>query len=562
MPDDKQDFKSPELIINRELSWLEFNDRVMQQGLSDEVPLMERLKFLAIVSSNLDEFFMIRVAGLVQQRSAGVNKPDFSGMTPSEQLSAISRRIHRMSAEQTAGIRSVLAGLAEHGLCVLEPKDWNSKQAKFLRSHFVREILPVVTPLAVQEFEASVLLPGLRLHIGLVIAPKRKTRDAEEKVAVVRVPGNFSRFVTVPTGDDLPWRGLEDVIAAHAGMLFPGFHVSASAVFRITRDADIAIQDDDASDLLHVVEEAVLTRRRRAAVRLEISAVADPRILAWLKECLELGEEEIYQIEGMLDASALMSLANRPGFEAIKVPDWPPQRPQDLLGKEDEDTWALLQDRDCMLFHPYESFDPVIRLLELAADDPNVLAIKQILYRTSGDSPIVRALERAAQNGKEVTVLVELKARFDEARNVTWARRLEDAGCNVIYGIVGFKTHAKALLIVRRETPRIRRYVHLSTGNYNDRTAKLYSDIGLMTCNPDIAGDVAALFNLLTGYSEAVGWSKLTVEPTRLKQRFIELIEREIQVSTPDRPGLVMAKVNSLQDREMIRALTSRAGRG
>ena len=560
MPDEKIDLKSPELYINRELSWLEFNDRVMQEGLSDEVPLLERLKFLAIVSSNLDEFFMIRVAGLMQQHAAGVRKPDFSGLTPAEQLAAISRRTHRMVSEQTAGIRLAVSKLADHALLVLGRKDWSPKQAKFLRSHFTREILPVVTPLAVSDLEPCPLLPSLRLHVGLVIAPEKSPRG-EEKIAVVRVPGNIPRFITVPAEEGLHVAMLEDVIAAHAGLLFPGFEPRAAMFFRITRDADIAIQDDDVSDLLHQVEEAVLTRRRRAAVRLEISANPDARILGWLRESLQIGEETIYEIDGMLDATALFSLANRPGFDALQVPQWPPQRPQDLLGAEDEDLWQVLQERDVMLFHPYESFDPVIRLLELAAEDPGVLAIKQTLYRTSGDSPIVHALERAAQNGKEVTVLVELKARFDEARNVTWARRLEDAGCNVLYGIVGFKTHAKALLIVRREAPRIRRYVHLATGNYNDRTAKLYSDVGLMTCNQDIVADVAAFFNLLTGYSEAIGWSKLTVEPTRLKQRFIELIEREIQVSTPDRPGLVMAKVNSLQDREMIRACTTRAGR-
>jgi polyphosphate kinase len=275
--------------------------------------------------------------------------------------------------------------------------------------------------------------------------------------------------------------------------------------------------------------------------------------MKWLAEHTELHDEEVYAVEGLLGAGALMEIANRRGYDALKVPAWLPQPPADLLGSDD--LWQTLQDRDVLLFHPYESFDPVIQLLQQAADDPAVLAIKQTLYRTSGDSPIVRALERAGQNGKEVTALVELKARFDESRNVIWARRLEDAGCHVVYGVAGYKTHAKALLIVRRETVGLRRYVHLSTGNYNDRTARLYSDVGLMTTNRDIAADVAAMFNLLTGYSEAVGWSKLTVEPRRLKQRFIELVDREIQVSTPEQPGLIMAKVNSLQDRDICRAL-------
>ena len=555
----KDDLKSPQLFINRELSWLEFNDRVMQEGLCEEVPLLERLKFLAITSSNLDEFFMIRVAGLMHQRTARVRRHDPAGMTPAQQLAAIGRRTHRMVAEQTAGIRHALAKLAGHGLSVLERKDWTGPQEKFLRAQFARDVLPVLTPLAVQELDPCPLLPGLRLHVGLVLRAAQG-EQAAEKIAVVPVPAQLPRFIAVPSDEGLHLARLEDATAANADLLFPGCEVLAAGVFRITRDADVTIQDDDASDLLHVVEEAVLARRRRAAVRLEVSAQLDRRLLEWLTQSLQLGEEHIYPIDGMLDATALWWLAGRPGFESLKAPDWPPQPPRDLIGSED--LWQTLQQRDVLLFHPYESFDPVVQLLDRAAADPDVLAIKQTLYRTSGDSPVVGALERAAENGKEVTALVELKARFDEARNVTWARRLEDAGCHVVYGIVGFKTHAKALLIVRREAGRIRRYAHLSTGNYNDRTARLYSDVGLMTSNRDVAADVAALFNLMTGYSESVGWSKLTCEPGRLKQRFVDLIDREIQVSSPDRPGLVMAKVNSLQDKEIIRALyrASQAG--
>lgn len=556
------DLKSPKLYLNRELSWLEFNDRVLQEGRCGEVPLAERLKFLAIVSSNLDEFYMIRVAGLMQQRSAGVAARDLAGMTPQEQLAAIEARVRRMVQEQTEGIHRALEELARQGVRVLEPGQWTPADQQFLRAYFLRELLPVLTPLAVEELRPLPLLPGLRLHVGLVVRPTGG-QNPRDMVAVVRVPST-SRFVELPPEGPpgLRLARVEDVIAACAATLFPGCQVLAAAVFRITRDADVAIQDDDASDLLRTVEEAVRARRRRAVVRLEISAGADPRILHWLKENLPLGDAAVFEIPGMLDATALFALSARPQLASLAAPDWPPQRPQDLLGTQDEQIWEVLQQRDVLLFHPYESFDPVVRLLELAAEDPQVLAIKQTLYRTSGDSPIVRALERAATNAKEVTVLVELKARFDEARNVTWARRLEDAGCHVIYGIAGFKTHAKALLIVRREEARIRRYVHLATGNYNDRTAKLYSDIGLLTCHADITADVAAFFNLLTGYSEAVGWAKLTVEPGRLKDRFIELIEREATVSTPDRPGLIMAKVNSLQDRDIIRALykASRAG--
>ncbi len=354
---------------------------------------------------------------------------------------------------------------------------------------------------------------------------------------------------------------VEDVIAANLSAVFPGCEVAAAAAFRITRDADVVLQDDEEiDDLLHAMEEVVLARRRRTAVRLTISARPDPRLRKWLADWLKLSDDEVYEIDGAQEASALMEIVNRRGFDELKSDDWPPQVPRDLI--EAEDLWAAVQDHDVLLVHPYESFDPVVNLVEQAAEDPQVLAIKQTLYRTSRDSPIIRALARAAQNGKEVTALVELKARFDEWRNVNWARRLEDAGVHVIYGIAGFKTHAKAILVVRRQGARIQRYVHLATGNYNDRTARLYSDIGLLTCDREIVSDVAAFFNLLTGYSEAIGWAKLAVAPIGLRQRFIDLIDREIQVSTPDRPGLIMAKTNSLEDPEICRALyrASQAG--
>ena len=381
-----------------------------------------------------------------------------------------------------------------------------------------------------------------------------------EKIAVVPVPSQLPRFVVLPSETELCLARLEDVIAAGVGQLFPGCDVLATAVFRITRDADVTIQDDDASDLLHVVEEAVLGRRRRGAVRLEISAASDPRIRKWLQSSHRLDEDDIYEIDGMLDAAALWSIANRPGFDALKVAGVAAAVAAGPAGR-----------RGYLADAPGARRAPLPSLRELRSGGPVApagrrrprrLAIKQTLYRTSGDSPIVQALERAAENGKEVTALVELKARFDEARNVTWARRLEDAGAHVIYGIVGYKTHAKALLIVRREATRVRRYVHLSTGNYNDRTARLYSDVGLMTSDRDLAADVAAFFNLLTGYSESIGWSKLTCEPRRLKERFIDLVDREAQVSTPDRPGLIQAKLNSLQDREIIRALYKAAQAG
>jgi polyphosphate kinase len=552
----QKDLKSPKLLINREASWLEFNDRVLQEGLRDDLPIAERLKFLGIVSSNLDEYFMIRVAGLMQQRMDDPRALDPSGMTAKAQLDLISRRVHKMIAEQTAGIRDVFGSLAKNNFHVLSRADWNDEHTEFLRQHFNNEILPVLTPVAIEGLTPPPVLPGLQLFIAFSISTGR----ARTKIVTVPVPGIFQRFVNIPTEGDVFVTPIEEVIAANAQTLFGEARIISAAYFRITRDADVSIQEDEAADLLSTIARAIRERRRRAAVRLEISANAEPRMKRWLTKFLQLNTQDVYDIDGLINASAIMQLVDLLPSEELKSPDWPAQPARDI--NESEDIWTTIQEKDVLLFHPYESFEPVMKLVEEAANDPNVLAIKQTLYRTSGKSPLVKSLITAAANGKEVTVLVELKARFDESRNVNWALELEDAGCHVIYGIARLKTHAKAMLIVRREQGRIRRYVHLSTGNYNDRTAKLYSDIGLMTCNPDITADVAAFFNLLTGQSETVGWKQLTIAPTNLRQRFLDLIEREIQASTPGDRGLIMAKLNALQDPAICRALyrASQAG--
>ncbi len=558
----KVDLKRPDRYVNRELSWLEFNDRVLGEGRDESVPLLERLKFLAIVSSNLDEFFMIRVAGLKQLAAAGVRRPDLAGLSPAEQLDRIRTRARRLVADQADAIRNVTARLREHGLRLLELEEVpEGEPRRFLASYFRTEILSSLTPLAVEEMDPAPILPGLTLYLALLTEPETAgPRAAGPKLAVVPVPGGLPRFITVPAERDVHLVRLEDVMAAHVGDLLPGCRVVARAPFRLTRDADVAVDEDDAEELLEAMEEAVLARKRRAVVRLAMPAGTDPRLKGRLLEWLGAGEEDLYEVDGMLDAASLMEVANRPGYEKLRYPEWPVQPARDLVGKED--LWTALQEDDVLLFHPYETFDPIVQLLEGAADDPNVLAIKQTLYRTSGDSPIIRALARAAENGKQVTVLVELKARFDEAKNVRWARRLEDAGCYVIYGIAGYKTHAKALLIVRREAHLVRRYLHLGTGNYHDKTAKLYSDIGLLTSDADLASDAAALFNLLTGASQEVGWSKLVIAPTGLRKRFLDMIERETQAATPDEPGRILAKVNSLHDRAIAEALyrASRAG--
>ena len=449
------DLDQPELFINRELSWLEFNDRVLRQGMDDDVPLMERLKFLSIVSSNLDEFFMIRVAGLKQQAAAGVVAPDISGLTASEQLARISERVHRMVAEQSEAVRAARAALAGHGVRLTDIESLDPPQRTFVEEYFSAEVLPILTPMAVDALQPFPLLPGLGVNLGARLAG-RNGDESETGIVVIPVPGVLPRFVQVPAEEGLLLVPLETVIAAHIGRLFPGEQIEATTVFRLTRDADMPVNEDEVKDLLQAMEEVVLARRRRAVVRLELAAGTDDGLREWLMSWCEVEEPDVYEIEGLLDARPLMSIASRPGFESLKYEACPPCHPPEL---SDVEIWDVLQGRDLLMIHPYDSFDPLVNLIESAADDPSVLAVKQTLYRVSDDSPIIRALERAAQNGKQVTVLIELKARFDEADNVTHARRLEDAGCFVIYGVAGLKTHAKLLLIVRREPHGIRRYV-------------------------------------------------------------------------------------------------------
>ena len=541
-----------ELFVNRELSWLEFNNRVLHEGLDESLPLLERLKFLSIVSSNLDEFFMVRVAGLVQQKAAGVHKPDKSGLTPTQQLKEISQRVHKMMDTHTEAVRNILDKLKEQGICLIQRNEWTTEQRKYLKEYFINKILPVLTPLSMQDLQPYPLLHGRQIIVAVAIQ-SGDSGEPVKKIVLIPVPGILERFVKVSSDQSLNMVTIEDIIADNVNVLFEKDKIIGSAFSRITRDADVQVQADEASDLLNMIGEAVLERKRRGAVRLAISANPDPFIKNWLVEWLNLESDSIYEVNGILDGSSLMQIANMPDFETLKVPDWSPQTPVDLF--DSQNIWETLANQDVMLFHPYESFEPVVNLLNEASVDPGVLAIKQTLYRTSSDSAIIQALKTASENGKEVTVLVELKARFDEARNIDWARQLEDAGCHVIYGVTGLKTHAKAMLIIRRESDRIRRYAHLATGNYNEKTAKLYSDIGLLTSDVELTSDVAAFFNLLTGASEMVGWSKLAIAPTNLRKKIEELIEREIQVSTPDKSGFIMAKLNSLEDKKMCQAL-------
>ncbi|MEJ2702122.1 MAG: polyphosphate kinase 1 [Sedimentisphaerales bacterium] len=544
---------SQELYINRELSWLKFNERVLKQGTRKDVPLAERLKFLAIVSSNLDEFFMIRVAGLMQQKSAGLRRRDISGLTPNQQLKNISLAVHEMVARQGEAIREALAEVSERGVFLLRQGQWSQQQRVFLREYFQNEIMPVLTPLAMSKLDPPPILPGRQLNVVITVVAKGSDNQPEKRIIAVPVPHLLQRFVRMPSEKDFCLVPLEDVIADNVELLCPASHITGVSYFRITRDADVSIQEDEAADLLETIERAMIERRRGAAIRLEISDTIDASTKTWLIDWLELNFDDVYEIALLLDATCLHQLTTVGPIANLKYPEWPPQRPIDLWNSEN--VWQTIREKDVLLFHPYESFEPVVDLVESAAEDPDVIAIKQTLYRTSSDSAIIKALAKAARNGKEVIVLVELKARFDETQNVNWAKQLEDAGCHVIHGIANLKTHAKALLIVRRERVRIRRYVHLATGNYNDKTAKLYSDIGLFTCDKSIVLDVTAFFNLLTGMSETVGWRELTIAPTDMRQRFLDLIEREVQASSADQPGLIMAKVNSLQDKGICQAL-------
>jgi len=554
----KADLESSALYINRELSWLEFNDRVLREGLREDIPLLERLKFLAIVSSNLDEFFMIRVGGLKQQLSARLRKRDLAGLTPGQQLRQIVRRVRTMVADQDTGIRHTIEQLREHDVALVDRQEWTDSDRKELARYFRREVLPVLTPLALEKIEPAPMLVGLRVYIGLVV--QKDGSDEGPFVAAIPLPGCLPRLVALTAKKGLRLAKLDDVVAAHAAAMFPGHTVLSAAAFRITRDADVPVDDDEGGDLLVAIEKAVHERMRRSVVRLEIAQDAETQLKEYLTALCDVRQGDIFAVAGLVDARALWELVNRNGLDQWRYPDWPPQPPQDLIGSDD--IYATLRRRDVMLFHPYESFDPVVTMLEQAAEDSQVMAIKQTLYRTASDSPIVAALETAARNKKQVTVLVELKARFDEQQNVDWARRLEEAGCDVIYGISGHKTHVKALLIVRRESTGIRRYAHLGTGNYHDKTAKLYSDLGLMTADRQLTADVSAFFNILTGYSEPVGLSKLSIAPTGLHRRVLEMIAREINAATRAEPGLIMIKANSLQDPEIIRGLyrASRAG--
>ena len=552
----KLDLTKPEYFYNRELSWLKFNLRVLKEAMVKDTPLLERLKFIAISASNLDEFFMVRVASLWSNFYSGVEKRDASGMSVHEQLVAISQAAHEQVRTQTKSLIALMAEMDAVKLHFRRVKDLSELGKDWLEEYYREVVFPVLTPMAVDASRPFPFLANKTLNLAVELIKA----DGEHSMGLIQVPSVLDRIVEVEPEGKRTFVFLEDIIASHCHDLFKGCHILDMVSFRVTRDSDLDLEEDDSVDLMKEVEESLRKRKRGAAVRLEIFKTNNNRIKRFLEENLDVTEMEVYEINGPLDPTCFFKFIGMKGMWPWLYEPFVPQRPLEL--PDDSDLFAAIRENDILLHHPYESFDPVVKLVSDAADDPQVLAIKQTLYRVSGNSPIVAALARAAENGKQVTVLVELKARFDEENNILWARRLEKAGCHVIYGLVGLKTHAKIILIVRKEDNGIRRYLHLGTGNYNDSTAKLYTDLGLMTANDEFGSDASAFFNLLSGYSEPPVWNKLVMAPLGLREKIYALIDNEIAMVRAGREGHIIAKMNSLIDQPVIQKLYEASAAG
>ena len=549
--------------VNRDLSWIEFNRRVLEEAQDQETPLLERAKFLAIVTSNLDEFMSVRVAGIQDQLKAGYNKTDFTGYTPSGLWKRLFKRTTQMLTEQYRTYREVMRGLTREGISFKELHELNATQQAAMELHFREIVFPVLTPMAVDQSRPFPLVHTKELYLAVLLRLEEQEEDEDPLFAIVQVPSILSRYVQVPgrgNSKKTEFVLLEKLIEKYMDTLFNGYIAQAVHPFRLTRNADLTLDEEGAEDLLEEIEKELRRRRWGMPVRLEIDKGMHPYALQLLKEELETGDNVI-EIDGPLDLSFLMKFSSSlPGRDNLRYPKIEPVYPQEL--EDVEDMFEVLRQRDVLMYHPYESFEPVNDFVRQAAEDPDVLAIKMTLYRVSGKSELVQALASAAEAGKQVTVVVELKARFDEERNIAWARQLEKAGCHVVYGLVGLKTHAKILLVVRREQGALRRYVHVGTGNYNDSTAKLYTDVGLFTSHPIIGVDASALFNEVTGYSAPHDWKAFAVAPTDLKNKLFELINREIAHAQAGRSAGIIAKMNSLSNQDMIDKLyeASQAG--
>jgi polyphosphate kinase len=559
--DNSPNLDDPALYINRELSWLEFNRRVLEEAQDKNVPLLERLKFLAIFSGNLDEFFMVRVGGLMQKVHAGITRSSGADkMLPTEQLEKISQTVNELVTEQYRVLTAeVLPALEQEGIIIRTGvKDLTDAERKHLQETFVKEVFPVLTPLAIDPGHPFPHLANKSLNLAVML---ERPKHPDKLFAVVQVPAVLRRFVQLPADKGFVFVPLEAAIRLHLEVLFPGMTINHATVFRVTRDSEYEIDDDEVEDLLKAIEESVRKRRRGMAVRVELEADAPEEVVQFLTSSLDLDEAvDVFHVPGFLDPTGLFQVYGLTGFPHLRDAEFVPQITPDFASAPN--IWAAIKARDILVHHPYESFNPVVEFIEAAATDERVLAIKQTLYRTSSDSPIVRALQRAADAGKQVTAVIELKARLDEERNILWARELEKSGVHVVFGFVGLKTHCKVALVVRREDDGIRRYVHLGTGNYNPQTARIYSDLGYFTANPSFAEDVSALFNYLTGYSELPVWKKLIVAPSRLQDFMIEMIGKEIEYQKSGKGGRIIAKLNGVLEPAVVKALyrASRAG--
>jgi polyphosphate kinase len=549
----------PSLYINRELSWLEFNRRVLEEAQDPKVPLLERLKFLAIYGSNLDEFFMVRVGGLQQKVQASIAYGSGADRMPVKvQLEQIAEIARAQIALQYRCLREeIMPALEKEGIILRGLKDLTTADKAFLTEMFHRQIFPVLTPLAIDPGHPFPHLLNKSLNLAVLL---QRPTQPEKLFAVVQVPAVLPRFVQLPSDKGYVFTPLETVIRMHLPVLFAGMTLEHATIFRVTRNSDFEIDDDEVEDLLKAIEEEVRKRRRGAAVRLELEADTPAEVEQLLTSALDLEPIDVYRLPGLLDLTGLFQVYGLTGYPHLRDPQFVPQPVPELA--QATNLWTAIKARDILIHHPYESFGHVIDFIEAAADDERVLAIKQTLYRTSSDSPIVRALQRAADNGKQVTAVIELKARLDEERNIVWARELEKAGVHVVFGFVGLKTHCKVALVVRREEDGIRRYVHLSSGNYNPQTARIYTDLGYFTCNPDFCEDASALFNYLTGYSELPQWRKLILAPSRLQSFMVEKIDQEAKNQLAGREGRIIAKLNGLLEPVIVQALyrASQAG--
>lgn len=542
-------------FFNRELSWLEFNKRVLDEAKDNTNPLLERLKFLSIFSSNLDEFFMVRVGSLYSQIQASFEEREVSGLTPSEQIEKILNKVRYMLEEQYKTYNYLYDHLGSKNIRIFTYDTLNLEQLNFIDKYYRNIIYPVLTPMVIDSGRPFPLLLNKTLNIGIIL---KESKSDKEIFATIQVPSVIDRLVPVPGTNSKSFVLLEEVIKNHLAELF-GFKILTSTCYRITKNADLSLNEEGAEDLLETIEESLKQRRWGIAVRLEVEDTNDLRVISKLEQEFEISDNQIYIIKGPIDLTFVMKLYDMRGYNEFK---FEPLKPLIVKELKEEDMFQAISRKDIFLHHPYESFSTVVRLVEEAAKDPKVLAIKQTLYRVSGNSPIIAALSKAAENGKQVTVLVELKARFDEENNIHWARQLEKAGCHVIYGVIGLKTHSKILLIVRKEKKGIKRYVHLGTGNYNDVTAKFYTDIGIITSKPEFGEDASVIFNMLSGYFKPENMSKITIAPYGLRKKLKYLIERETENVKQGKPAKIIAKMNSLVDKKLMIALykASQAG--